>query len=118
MLHALALLKTETHFIHPLIPYITQHVRQRSYENGQAEFLLFQLVVHTDTARPICRSKESGNQLFTVGLVAIAELGLKLSRDGIIPLGCSLNTQFTVQPELVGTYQIIMKLVGRCRAEA
>ena len=118
MLHAFALIKTETHFIHPLISYIAQHVRQRSHENGQAEFLLLQLVVHTDTARPVRRSKESRNQLFTVGLVAIAELGLKLSRDGIIPLGCSLNTQFTVQPELVGTYQIVMKLVGRCGAEA
>ena len=29
-----------------------------------------------------------------------------------------MNTQFTVQPELVGTYQIVMKLVGRCGAEA
>ena len=89
MLHAFALIKTETHFIHPLISYIAQHVRQRSHENGQAEFLLLQLVVHTDTARPVRRSKESRNQLFTVGLVAIAELGLKLSRDGIIPLGPS-----------------------------
>ena len=72
MLHAFALIKTETHFIHPLISYIAQHVRQRSHENGQAEFLLLQLVVHTDTARPVRRSKESRNQLFTVGLVAIA----------------------------------------------
>ena len=58
--------------------------------NPESDLVEIEMCIR-DSARPVRRSKESRNQLFTVGLVAIAELGLKLSRDGIIPLGRSLN---------------------------
>ena len=48
----------------------------------------------------------------------MAKLCFKFRSNGIIPLGCSLNTQFAIKAELVGAYQVIVELIGRSCVEA